>query len=88
MNRIRYYINHIAIGAFALLTFTACESFLEVKPTNALLADNAIYDAKTSRAIVNSAYSALKNYSINAALNLAVLPGDNVFFCGKPEPKY
>ncbi|SMG11753.1 RagB/SusD family nutrient uptake outer membrane protein [Sphingobacterium psychroaquaticum] len=82
MNRIRYYINHIAIGAFALLTFTACESFLEVKPTNALLADNAIYDAKTSRAIVNSAYSALKNYSINAALNLAVLPGDNVFFAG------
>lgn len=64
------------------ITFSSCEKFLELKPTNALLADNAIYDAKTARALVNSGYSNLKNYNLNAGLNLAVLPGDNVFFAG------
>jgi len=78
-------INRIQTLIITLITitlFSACEKFLEVKPTDALLADNAVYDAKTSRALVNSGYSSLKSYSINAALNLAVLPGDNVFFGG------
>ena len=70
----------LAILAIAL--FTSCEKFLDVKPTDSLLADNAIYDAKTARALVNAGYSNLKSYSNNAGLNLAILPGDNVFFGG------
>lgn len=70
------------VAAALLMSFTACEKFLDVKPTNALLADNAISDAKTARAVVNAGYSKLKTYSINSALQLAVLPGDNVFFGG------
>lgn len=74
---------HIALLATALATsFTSCNSFLELKPTDALLADNAIYDAKTARALVNSAYSNLKSYSGNNALILALLPGDNIDFGG------
>ncbi|MBE8714436.1 RagB/SusD family nutrient uptake outer membrane protein [Sphingobacterium hungaricum] len=78
-------VKQVYIGAFALLTlttFSGCEKFLDLKPTNALLADNAVYDAKTSRALVNAGYSNLKSYSIGSALTLAVLPGDNVFFAG------
>ncbi|MFZ4861264.1 RagB/SusD family nutrient uptake outer membrane protein [Sphingobacterium sp. Mn56C] len=60
----------------------SCEKFLDLKPTNALLAENAIYDAKTAKALVNSAYSRFKNYNLGSAINLAVLPGDNVFFAG------
>ena len=74
---------YIALLATSLsTTFTSCNSFLEVKPTDALLADNAIYDAKTARALVNSAYSNLKSYSGNNALILALLPSDNIDFGG------
>ena len=72
-------------GVVALLSVTlllSCEKFLEVKPTDALLADNAVSDAKTARALVNSGYTALKAYHIRSGLNLAILPGDNVFFAG------
>lgn len=62
--------------------WTSCEKFLDLKPTDALLADNAVYDAKTARALVNSGYANVKSYTINSALTLAVLPGDNVFFGG------
>ena len=60
----------------------ACQSFLDLKPTNSLLSDNAVYDAKTARALVSSAYSSLKNYSTGSTITLGVLPGDNVFFGG------
>jgi len=73
---------HLLTALTLVTIFSSCEKFLDVKPTNALLADNAIYDAKTARALVNSGYSSLKNYNINSSLNLAVLPGDNVFFAG------
>lgn len=70
----------LVIAAAFLLA--SCESFLDLKPTNALLADNAVYDAKTSRALVNSAYSSLKNYSTGSAIVLGVIPADNVLFGG------
>ncbi len=81
----RYIINKLSILLSVLLSlgfFISCEKFLEVQPTDALVGENAIYDAKTARALINSGYSNLKNYSINYGLNLAVLPGDNVFFGG------
>jgi hypothetical protein len=60
----------------------SCESFLDLKPTNSLLATNAVYDAATARALVNSAYTNLKGYSNSTAITLGVLPADNVFFAG------
>lgn len=60
----------------------SCEKFLDLKPTDSLLSENAIYDAKTSQAVLNSAYSQLKNYYRNYDLILGILPGDNVFFGG------
>jgi hypothetical protein len=79
------YILHTLLISF-LVGVTACESFLDLKPTNALLADNAVYDAKTARALVNSAYSSLKSYNSGGlyppAITLGVLPADNVFFGG------
>jgi hypothetical protein len=71
----------------SLVWLTACESFLDLKPTNALLADDANYDATTARALVNSAYSSLKNYTAGVGLYspdivLGALPADNVFFGG------
>jgi hypothetical protein len=71
----------ILIVASAVL-FGACESFLDVQPTNALIADNAIYDAKTSRAAVIGAYTSLKSYNTGNAIILAVMPGDNIGFAG------
>ncbi len=68
--------------AVSVIWLGGCESFLDLKPTNALLADNAVYDAKTSRALVNSAYSSLKSYSIGPSIVLGVIPADNVFFGG------
>lgn len=71
------------IFALVLATvFTSCEKFLDLKPTNALLADNAVYDAKTSRALINSAYTSLKSYNISSALVLGTIPADNIFFGG------
>lgn len=75
------YISRALFVASAVL-LVSCESFLELKPTNALLSDNAVYDAKTSRALVNSAYSSLKSYNNGSAIVLGVLPADNVFFGG------
>jgi len=54
---------HLLTALTLVTIFSSCEKFLDVKPTNALLADNAIYDAKTARALVNSGYSSLKNYN-------------------------
>ncbi|SEK40057.1 RagB/SusD family nutrient uptake outer membrane protein [Parapedobacter koreensis] len=71
-----------ALFVLSVIGFGACESFLDLKPTNSLLADNAVYDAKTSRALVNAAYSRLKSYTISPAIILAVIPADNVFFGG------
>jgi tetratricopeptide (TPR) repeat protein len=76
----KYAVRALFIAVPAL--FAACESFLDLKPTNALLADNAVYDAKTARALVNSAYSSLKGYTTGSAITLGVLPADNVFFGG------
>src|SRR5690606_35221851 len=67
---------------FLSICLASCEKFLDLKPTNALLSENAIYDAKTSRAVVNAAYSNLKNYYIQYDLVLGLLPGDNIFFGG------
>jgi tetratricopeptide (TPR) repeat protein len=78
-------LNKYIAGVLSVASLTwmvACESFLDLKPTNALLADNAVYDAKTSRALVNSAYSRLKDYSTGSAITLGILPADNVFFGG------
>ncbi len=71
-----------ALLAISAIWLGGCETFLDLKPTNALLADNAVYDAKTSRALVNSAYSSLKSYSNGSAIVLGVIPADNVFFGG------
>lgn len=71
-----------ALLAVSLTWLAACEPFLDLKPTNALLADNAVYDAKTARALVNSAYSSLKSYAAGSAITLGILPADNVFFGG------
>jgi tetratricopeptide (TPR) repeat protein len=65
-----------------LLGLVACENFLDLAPTNSLIADNAVYDAKTSRALVNSAYSNLKSYYTGSALILGIIPADNIFFGG------
>src|SRR5690606_39895495 len=62
--------------------FSGCESFLDLKPTDALLADNAVYDAKTSRALVNAAYTNLKSYANGSAIILGVIPADNILFGG------
>lgn len=74
----------ISLYTWLFLTscLSSCEKFLDLKPTNALLSENAIYDAKTSRAVVNAAYSNLKNYYIQYDLVLGLLPGDNIFFGG------
>jgi len=82
MKNIKIKSTFLLNSIIVLLIFSSCEKFLEVKPTDALLSENAIYDAKTARALINSGYSSLKSYSMNSGLNLAVLPGDNVFFAG------
>jgi hypothetical protein len=79
-NKIKKYISILVVAS--AMVFSACESFLDVQPTNALIADNAIYDAKTSRAAVIAAYTSLKSYSIGNAIVLAIIPGDNIFFGG------
>lgn len=82
MKTIRKY-RILPLLAWALtIGLAGCESFLELKPTDALLADNAVYDAKTSRALVNSAYTNLKNYSNGSAIILGVIPADNILFGG------
>jgi starch-binding outer membrane protein, SusD/RagB family len=82
MKHILNKFNTRALLATSLVLLASCESFLDLKPTNALLADNAVYNAKTSRALVNSAYSSLKSYNNGSAIILGVIPADNVFFGG------
>jgi hypothetical protein len=72
----------ITLFIASVLLAGGCESFLDIKPTNSLVADNAIYDAKTSRAAVNAVYSSFKSYVNGSALVLGLIPGDNVFFGG------
>lgn len=73
---------NIVFFLLLLSVLTSCEKFLDLKPTNALLAENAVYDAKTSRALINSAYTSLKSYHISSAIILGIIPADNIFFGG------
>ncbi len=82
MKTLRKYIIAPLLTAAILTGFSGCESFLDLKPTNALLADNAVYDAKTSRALINAAYTDLKNYANGSAIILGVIPADNILFGG------
>lgn len=73
---------NILSSLLLVFVFSSCKKFLDLKPTNALLADHAVYDAKTSRALINSAYTNLKSYNIGSALILGTIPADNIFFGG------
>lgn len=82
MKTIRKYVSLPLLAAAVTLGLSGCESFLDLKPTDSLLADNAIYDAKTSRALVNSGYTSLKSYVNGSAIILGVIPADNILFGG------
>lgn len=82
MKTIRKYIYLPLFAAAITVGLAGCESFLDLKPTNALLADNAVYDAKTSRALINSGYTSLKGYANGSAIILGVIPADNILFGG------
>jgi len=82
MKTLRQYIIAPLFAAAIATGFSGCESFLDLKPTDALLADNAVYDAKTSRALVNAAYTNLKSYANGSAIILGVIPADNILFGG------
>ncbi|MDR1886418.1 MAG: RagB/SusD family nutrient uptake outer membrane protein [Prevotellaceae bacterium] len=82
MKTIYRYLIILILAVNAALLPSSCEEFLDVQPTSSLVADNAIYDAKTARASIISVYSSAKSYSTGSAVTLGVIPGDNVFFGG------
>lgn len=77
-----YKISAYFIVGLTILVSTACEDYLDLKPTDSLISANAITDRKTANAAVIGAYSALKSYSTGSYLQLGILPGDNVSFGG------
>src|SRR5690625_4705595 len=77
-----YKISTRLIFLLVILAHTACEDFLDLKPSDSLISANAITDRKTANAAVIGAYSALKSYSTGSYLQLGVVPGDNVTFGG------
>lgn len=77
-----YKISTRFIFFLVVLTYTACDDFLDLSPTDSLISGNAITDQKTAHAAVIGAYSAVKSYSTGSYLQLGVLPGDNVTFGG------
>ncbi|MDR1673752.1 MAG: RagB/SusD family nutrient uptake outer membrane protein [Bacteroidales bacterium] len=85
MKKIHQIIVKNPVFAGVLLTGTvllaSCEKFLDVKPTNSLVSENAISDALTARALLTATYSSLRSiYSTNELFGF--LPGDNVQFGG------
>lgn len=77
-----YQISTAVFAFITVLVSTACDDYLDLKPTDSLISANAITDQKTANAAVIGAYSALKSYSTGSYLQLGVLPGDNVTFGG------
>ncbi|MDR1672668.1 MAG: RagB/SusD family nutrient uptake outer membrane protein [Bacteroidales bacterium] len=69
-----------AILAGAAL-FVSCEKFLDVQPTNALVADNPISDERSAQAAVIAVYTELKTFQSYVEL-FGTMPGDNVEFVG------
>jgi tetratricopeptide (TPR) repeat protein len=61
--------------------FASCEKFLDVQPTDALVSDNPISDARSAKAAVIAAYTELKTLSSYVDL-FGSMPGDNVEFVG------
>jgi hypothetical protein len=85
MRTVHYFIKKKLVGGLTIfagmMLVASCEKFLEVQPTDKLVDDNPISDARTARAAVTAAYTELKTLSGYVDL-FGTMPGDNVEFVG------
>jgi hypothetical protein len=85
MKKLHHIIKEKLIFGVAIWTgialFVSCEKFLDVQPTDALVADNPISDGRSAQAAIIAVYTELKTFQAYVEL-FGTMPGDNVEFVG------
>ena len=78
MKRITLYSLFLALS----LTAVSCKKYLEEKPNNSILTEEAIVDAGSARAAIVGAYDRLQSYYASQYPTLGTITADNVIFNG------